>query len=152
MLNDMVSRHGAVWLGLEWAVLCAEEAASSTASGVCASRGGERGCLAVSWVGGDCVCTRRGRCTVCGLRSRVVLGRTLGMVAGSLGAVRARGPGLGKARGWDSEWRWTVGCLPDMLSRLVAAPSLLSTMGWQGCARLFTIDGNGKLTVVLVVN
>src|SRR3954469_7406793 len=118
MLNDMVSRHGAVWFGLERAVLCAAEATSSTASGVCVSRGGELGCLAVSWVGGDCVCTRRGRRAVCGFRSRVVLGRTLGMVAGGLGAVRARGPGLGKARGWDSEWM--VDCLPDMLARLAA--------------------------------
>ena len=73
------------------------------------------------------------------------------MVAGGLGAVRACGPGLGNARGWDSEWQWTVGCLPDMLARLADSPSLLSTMGWQGCARLFTIDGNGKLTVVLVL-
>src|SRR3954469_21044791 len=118
MLNDMVLRRGAVRLGLEQAMLCAAEAASSTASGVCPSRGGERGCLAVSWVGGDCVCTRRGRRAVCGLRWRVVLGRTLGMVAGGLGAVRAHGPGLGKARGWDSEWM--VDCLPDMLARLAA--------------------------------
>src|SRR3954469_15469607 len=118
MLNDMVSRHGAVRLGLEWAMLCAAEVASSKASGGYASRGGEWGCLAVSWVGGDGVCTRRGRRAVCGLRSRVVLWRTLGMVAGGLGAVRARGPGLGKARGWDSEWM--VDCLPDMLARLAA--------------------------------
>ena len=75
----------------------------------------------------------------------------LGMVASEVGMVRACGPGLGNARGWDSEWRWTVGCLPDMLASLAAAPSLLSTMGWQGCARLFTIDGNAKLTVVLVL-
>src|SRR3954471_21184706 len=80
MLNDMVSRHGAVWFGLERAALCAAEAASSTAGGGCAARGCERGCLAVSWVGGDCVCTRRGRRAVCGLRSRVALWRTLGMV------------------------------------------------------------------------
>ena len=129
MLNDMVSRRGAVRLGLEHATLCAAEAASSTASGGCASRGGERGCLAVSWVGGDCVCTRRGRRAVCGLRSRVALWRTLGMVAGGLGAVRACGPGVGKVRAVDREWRWTVGCLPDMLARLVSPPSLLSTWG-----------------------
>src|SRR4051812_28574414 len=53
-------RHGfeawAVRLGMEHGTLCAAEAASSTASGGCASRGGERGCLVVSWVGGDCVC------------------------------------------------------------------------------------------------
>ena len=80
-----------------------------------------------------------------------MLWRMLGMVFGGLGAACARGPGLGNARGWDSEWWWKVGCLPDMLARLAAAPSLLSTMGWQGCARLFTIDGNGKITVVLVL-
>ena len=39
MLNDMVSRHGAVWFGLERAVLCAAEAASSTAGGGCMARG-----------------------------------------------------------------------------------------------------------------
>src|SRR3954471_2851565 len=121
MLNDMVLRRGVVRVGLEHATFCAAEAASSTASGGCAARCGgcaARGCLAVSWVGGDCVCTRRGRRADCGLRSRVVLWRTLGMVAGGLGAVRARGPGLGKARGWDSEWM--VDCLPDMLARLAA--------------------------------
>ena len=58
MLNDMVARHGAVWFGLERSVLCAAEAASSTAGGGCAARGGKRGCLVVSWVDGDCVCTR----------------------------------------------------------------------------------------------
>ena len=58
MLNDMVARHGAVWFGLERVMLCAAEAASSTAGGGCAARGGKRGCLAVSWVGGDRVCTR----------------------------------------------------------------------------------------------
>ena len=41
MLNDMVSRRGAVRLGLEHATLCAAEAASSTASGGCAARGCE---------------------------------------------------------------------------------------------------------------
>ena len=58
MLNDMVARHGAVWFGLERAMLCAAEAASSTASGGCEAWGGKRGCLAVSWVGGDRVCAR----------------------------------------------------------------------------------------------
>ena len=48
MLNDMVARHGAVWFGLERAVLCMAEAASSTAGGGCMARGGKRGCLAVS--------------------------------------------------------------------------------------------------------
>src|SRR4051812_8599123 len=129
MVNDMVSRRGAVRLGLEHATLCAAEAASSTASGGCAAWGGERGCLAVSWVGRDCVCTRRGRCAFCGIRSRVVIWRTLGMVAGGLGVVRAGGPGLGKVREVGREWRWMVGCLPDMLARLVSPPSLLSTWG-----------------------
>ena len=58
MLNDMVARHGAAWFGLERAALCAAEAASSTAGGGCMARGGKRGCLSVSWVGGDRVCTR----------------------------------------------------------------------------------------------
>src|SRR4051812_37037884 len=109
----MVSRRGAVRLGLEHAMLCPAEAASSTTSGGCASRGGEQGCLAVSWVGGDRVCTRRGRRAVCGLRSRVALWRMLDMVAGGLGAVRACGPVAGRVRALDREWRWTVGCLRD---------------------------------------
>ena len=58
MLYDFNARVGAVRFGLERAMLCATEAASSTAIGGCASWGGERGCLAVSWVGGDRVCTR----------------------------------------------------------------------------------------------
>ena len=58
MLNDMVARHGAVWFGLEQAVLCEAEAASSTAGGGCMARGSKRGCLAVSRVGGDRVCAR----------------------------------------------------------------------------------------------
>ena len=80
MLNDTVARRGAVRVGLEHATLCTAEAASSMASGGYAAWGGERGCLAVSWVGGDCVCTRRGRRVVCGLRSRVALWRMLGTV------------------------------------------------------------------------
>ena len=58
MLNDMVARHGAVWFGLERAVLCAAEAASSMAGGGYMARDYKRGCLSVSWVGGDRVCTR----------------------------------------------------------------------------------------------
>ena len=80
----------------------------------------------------------------------LVEGGALAHARHGLGVACARGPGLGNARGWDRQWRWTVGCLPDMLARLNAAPSLLSTMGWQEGARLFTIDDNGKLTVVLV--
>ena len=58
VLNDMVTRDGAVWFGLERAVLCAAEAAFSTAGGGCMARGIKRGCLAVSWVDGDRVCAR----------------------------------------------------------------------------------------------
>ena len=58
MLNDMVARHGVVWFGLERLVLCAAEAVSSTAGGGCMARGSKWGCLAVSRVGGDRVCTR----------------------------------------------------------------------------------------------
>ena len=58
MLYDFNARVGAVANGLEHVILCAAEAASSTAGGGCMARGGKRGCLAVSWVGGDRVCTR----------------------------------------------------------------------------------------------
>ena len=75
----------------------------------------------------------------------------LGMVAGGLGAVRACGPGVGKVRALDRKWRWTVGCLLDKVGTASSSSSLLSTMGWQGWLRLFTIDGNGKLTGVLVL-
>ena len=57
------------------------------ASGGCGALDGEWGCLAVSWDGGDHLCTRRGRRTVCGLRSRVALWRTLGMVDRGTGAA-----------------------------------------------------------------
>src|SRR3954465_4803509 len=109
MLYGFNARVGAVRFGLERAMLCVAEAASSTASGGYAAWGGERGCLAVSWVSGDHVCTRRGRRAVCGRRSSVALWRMLGTVAGELGTVYACGPGFGNARGWDREWRWTVG-------------------------------------------
>ena len=55
--------------------------------------------------------------------------RALGMVAGELGMVRACGPVAGRVRAVDREWRWTVGCLPDMLARLASLPSLLLTWG-----------------------
>src|SRR4051812_46133850 len=113
MLYGFNVHVGPVRFGLEHAMLCAAEAASSTASGGCASWGGERGCLAVSWVGGDHVCTRRGRRAVCGRRSSVALWRMLDMVAGELGAVRACGPGVGKVWALEREWWWTVGCLLD---------------------------------------
>ena len=129
MLYVFNAHVGAVANGLERAMLCAVEAASSTASGGCEAWGGKRGCLAVSWVGGDRVCTRRGRRAVCGLRSRVALWRMLGMVAGELGTVCACGPGVGKVRAVDREWRWTVGCLPDKVGTASSSSSLLSTMG-----------------------
>ena len=47
-------------------------------------------------------------------------GRALGMVAGELGMVCACGPVAGKVRALDREWRWTVGCVLDMLFRLGA--------------------------------
>ena len=87
MLYGFNARVGAVAIGLEHAMLCAAEAAFSTASGGCEAWGGERGCLAVSWDGGDCVCTRRGRRMVCGRVSRVALWRTLGMVDRGTGAA-----------------------------------------------------------------
>ena len=87
MLYGFNALVGEVRFGLEHAALCAAEAASSTAGGGCAARGGKRGCMAVSWVGGDCVCTRRGRSAVCGLRSRVALWRMLGTVGRGTGAT-----------------------------------------------------------------
>ena len=57
------------------------------------------------------------------------MGRALGMVAGEVGMVLPHGPVAGNVRAVDREWRWTVGCLPDMLARLVSPPSLLSTWG-----------------------
>src|SRR3954466_500505 len=87
MLYGFNACIGAVRFGLEDAMLCVAEATSSTASGGCEAWGGERGCLAVSWVGGDHVCTRRGRRAVCGRRSSVALWRMLGMVDRGTGAA-----------------------------------------------------------------
>src|SRR3954468_19237683 len=87
MLYGFNACVGAVANGLEYAMLCAAEAASSTASGGCEAWGGERGCLVVSWDGGDRVCTRRGRRAVCGRVSRVALWRMLGMVDRGTGAA-----------------------------------------------------------------
>ena len=44
-----------------------------------------------------------------------------------------------------------MGDLPDKVGMASFLPSLLSTLGWHGVLRLFTIDGFGKLTVVLVL-
>ena len=82
-------RHGReAWVGVVW----------SGTGGALRGRGGvfdggrwlcgtgdKRGCLAVSWVGGDRVCTRQGRRAVCGLRSSVALWRMLGMVDSGTG-------------------------------------------------------------------
>ncbi len=75
----------------------------------------------------------------------------LGMVAGELGTVCACGPGVGNVRALDREWRWTVGCLLDKVGTAKSPPSLLSPLGWHGDLWLFTINGNGKLTGVLVL-
>ena len=87
MLYGFNARVGAVRFGLERAMLCAAEAASSTASGGCEAWGGKRGCLAVSWDGGDRVFMRQGWHAVCGIRSRVALWRMLGMVDRGTGAA-----------------------------------------------------------------
>src|SRR3954464_4674871 len=87
MLYGFNGRVGAVRFGLERAMLYTAEAAYLTASGGCASWGGERGCLAVSWVGGDHVCTWRGRHAVYGLRSSVALWCMLGTVDRGTGAA-----------------------------------------------------------------
>ena len=87
MLYGFNACVGAVWFGLEHAMLCAAEAASSTASGGYGARAVQWACLACSWDGGDRVCTWRGRRTVCGLRSRVALWRMLGTVDRGTGAV-----------------------------------------------------------------
>ena len=57
----------------------------------------------------------------------------------------------GNARGWDREWRWTVGCLLDKVGTAKSPPSLLSRLGWHGEIRLFTIDVIVQLTVSLVL-
>src|SRR4051812_12184708 len=101
MLYDFNAHVGVVANGLEHAMLCVAEAASSTASGGCEAWDGKRGCLAVSWVGGDRVCTREGRRAVCGRVSRAALWCMLGMVAGELGTVCACGPGAGNVRALD---------------------------------------------------
>src|SRR3954466_13314770 len=111
MLYGFNARVGAVEDGLEHAMLCAAEATFLMASGGCEAWGGERGCLAVSWDGGDRVCTREGRCAVCGRVSRVALWRMFILVAGELGMVCACGLGAGKVRALDRGWRWTMGCL-----------------------------------------
>src|SRR4051812_50164235 len=80
------------------------------------------------------------------LRSRVVLGRTLGMVAGGLGAVRARGPGLGKARGWDSEWRGGGGGPPEKPARAASGSCFASTSGGAGGASPFSNECKWQAT------
>src|SRR4051812_33742653 len=129
MLYGFNAHVGAGAKGLEHVTLCAAEAASSTASSGCEAWGGERGCLAVSWDGGDCICTRRGRRAVCGRVSRAALWRMLGMVAGELGTVCACGPGAGNVRALDREWQWGASLLPDKVGEASAAPRLLSTLG-----------------------
>jgi hypothetical protein len=59
------------------------------------------------------------------------------------------GPGAGSDRGLDMGWRWTLVSTPNMLARLGASPSLLSTCGWQVSLGMVTINGYAKLTVVL---
>ena len=86
---------------------------------------------------------------VCGRVSRLALWRALGSLVERLGMLELCGPGAGSARGLDRGWRWTVGSAPDMLARLGASPSLLSTWGWQVRLGMVTIDGYGMLTVVL---
>src|SRR4051812_2280764 len=114
MLNGFNARVGAVANGLEHVMLCTAEAASSTASSGCEAWGGEKGCLAVSWDGGDRVCTRRRRRAVCGRVSRVALWRALGMRSEKLGMAWACGPVAGRVRALNRGWRWMVGCVLDM--------------------------------------
>ena len=59
----------------------------------------------------------------------LVEGGALAHARHGLGVSRVRGPGLGNARGWDSKWRWTVGCLLDKVGTASSSSSLLSTMG-----------------------
>ena len=85
----------------------------------------------VCGVAGTVVITyaREGSARSMGVGRALRTGRALGMVAGELGTVRACGLVAGNVRALDREWRWTVGCLPNMLARLVSPPSLLSTWG-----------------------
>ena len=45
-----------------------------------------------------------------------------------------------------------MGDLLDKVGMASFFPSLLSSLGWHGVLRLFTIDGIGELTVVLVIS
>src|SRR3954470_16453569 len=106
MLYGFNAHVGAVANGLEHAMLCAAEASTSTASGGCEAWGGEWGCLAVSWDGGDRVCIRRGWHAVCGRVLRVALWRSLGMRSEKLGMAWACGPVAGRVQALDRGWRW----------------------------------------------
>src|SRR4051812_21395990 len=142
MLNGFNARVGAVANGLEYVMLCTAEAASSTASGGCEAWGGERGCLAVSWDGGDCVCMRQGRRAVCGHVSRVALWRTLGMVDRGTGAAFLGALVDSSRQGWSrgGSEAWVIS--QTRLARLV--PLLACCLHWGGmggfgCSTLMTL-------------
>ena len=61
----------------------------------------------------------------------MVEGGSLAHARHGLGVSCASGPGLGNTRGWDRQWRWTVGFLPDKVGTASSSSSLLSTMGWH---------------------
>src|SRR4051812_9786796 len=87
MLYGFGACVGAVGNGLERAMLCAAETASSTASGGCEAWEGERGCLACSLGHGEAVGTGCGRGAACAHVSGAVLWRMLGMVDSGTGAA-----------------------------------------------------------------
>src|SRR4051812_17602281 len=87
MLYGFNALVGAVANGLERAMLCAAEAASSMASGGYGVRAAKRACLACSLGHGEAVGTSCGRGAVCVRVPGVVLWRMLGMVDSGTGAA-----------------------------------------------------------------
>ena len=87
MLHGFNAHVGAVQFGLERAMLCAVEAASSTASGGYGARAVKWSCLACSWDGGEHVGRRRGH-EVVWLNGNVACSAArVGMVNSGTGAV-----------------------------------------------------------------
>ena len=148
-LSGLMARRGAVSNGRNVVALWADPTAFLMAQSVHGPCGGERGCLVGCWGAGDHARKRRGRRAVCGRVSRLAHWRALGSLAERLGMLGQCSPGAGSARGLDRGWRWTVVSAPNMLARLGAAPSFLSTWGWQVRLDMVTIDGYCMLTVVL---
>src|SRR3954464_13889893 len=102
MLYGFNAHVGAVENGLEPATLCVAEAASSTASGGCEARGGERGCLACSWDHGELVRAGCGRGAAGTCVPGAALWGGLGMAQWHWARGIPGGPRLALASGGDS--------------------------------------------------